>query len=59
MSKFRCPKGCNFHTNSTLLMIKHSIIQHNANYKKEYIIGLVCMDKRLKQEVLKLVVQKK
>jgi len=39
-------------------MIQHSIIEHNAKYKKEYIIGLVCMDKKLKKEVLKLVIQK-
>ena len=55
MSKYRCPKGCRFHTNNRLLMIKHSIVEHNASYSKEFVINLHANNRKLKAEVLTLI----
>lgn len=55
MSKYRCPKGCRFHTNARLLMIKHSIIEHNAKYSKEFVTNLNANNNKLKKEVLTLI----
>lgn len=57
MSVYRCPKGCNFHTNSPIKMIHHSVTVHNAKYSKEYIMKIVTQDQKLKAEVLKLVMK--
>jgi len=55
MTKFHCRKGCRFHTNTQLLMIKHSIIEHNAKFSREYVIKVHANNNKLKEEILKLV----
>jgi len=55
MTKFRCAKGCEFHTNTQLLMIKHSITEHNAKFTREFVMSVNSNNKKLKIQVLKLV----
>ncbi len=55
MTKYHCIKGCRFHTNTQLLMIKHSIVEHNAKYSKEFVMKVNANNNKLKAEVLKLV----
>ncbi len=55
MSKYRCQKGCRFRTNTQLLMIKHSILEHNAKFSREYVMSVHANNNKLKAEVLKLV----